>query len=49
MLSGVEVYLDTTEHAADGKQAQRALKFAAVPAELESRAVSTLEPLGSMS
>ena len=28
VLSGVEVYLDTTEHAADGKQAQAALKFA---------------------
>jgi hypothetical protein len=48
VLSGVEVYLDTTEHAADGKQAQRALKFSAVPVEPGSRALSTLESLGSM-
>jgi hypothetical protein len=51
VLSGVEVYLDTTEHAADGKQAQAALKFAvpSIAAIPPGRAVSALEPLGSMS
>jgi hypothetical protein len=48
VLSGVEVYLDTTEHAADGKQAQGALKFAVAPIDVipPTRAVSALEPLG---
>jgi hypothetical protein len=41
VLSGVEVYLDATEHAADGKQAQHALTSAAAP----PRAVVTLEPV----
>jgi hypothetical protein len=42
VLSGVEVYLDTTEHAADGKQGP-------VDAIPSARVVLTLEPLGSMS
>jgi hypothetical protein len=51
VLSGVEVYLDTTEHAADGKRAQGALKFAEVPIDAipPKRAVSALERVGSMS
>jgi hypothetical protein len=48
VLSGEEVYLDTTEHAADGKQAQGALKFAVSPIDAipPARVVSALEPLG---
>ena len=48
VLSGVEVYLDTTEHAADGKRAKGALKFAVAPIDAipPKRAVSALEPLG---
>jgi hypothetical protein len=50
VLSGVEVYLDTTEHAADGRQALGAHNFAvsldAVPL---AQKVLTREPLVSMS
>jgi hypothetical protein len=43
VLSGVEVYLDTTEHAADGKQARGQLKTYRC---YSPHAVSALEPLG---
>jgi hypothetical protein len=48
VLSGVEVYLDTTEHGADGKQAQGALKFGVSTIDdiPPARVVSVLEPLG---
>jgi hypothetical protein len=51
VLSGVEVYIDATEHAAHGKQAQATLQFAAtsLDAMTQAGAVSTLEPLRLMS
>ena len=51
VLSGVEVYLDATEHAANGKLTPGALKIAVATMDAipPAQAVSTLEPLGSMS
>jgi hypothetical protein len=51
VLSGVEVYLDATEHAADGKRSPGAVKIAVTTMDTipPAQAGSTLERLGSTS